>query len=136
MTPRIARRIGWCLVFVAGFLAGCRQAASDHLESQVAKADKPVLVKFYSPECPYCIKLAPVFDALTKEYAGRVEFTTINTDVQYPAANRHNVSGIPTVLLFINGQEQQRWEGQLSPQPYREALNRALSALLLPRQAT
>lgn len=125
MPHKPAVLIGWS-VLAAALLAGCGQSAGGRLEESGVQPGMPVLVKFYSPQCPHCTAFAPIFEDLSRQYAGRVEFKTVNTDVKVALAEKYNVFRLPTVILFADGQERQRWEGQLLEQPYEHALNRLL----------
>jgi thioredoxin 1 len=72
--------------------------------SEVLQSDLPVLVDFWADWCGPCHMIAPVLDRLAGQYAGRVKFTKLNVDENPTSASRYQVSGIPQLLLFKNGQ--------------------------------
>lgn len=72
--------------------------------NEVVGRDGTVLVDFWAPWCGPCRMLAPAISKLAEEYAGRVTVGKVNVDEEPELANRFGVSGIPTVLLFRDGQ--------------------------------
>ena len=84
-------------------------------ERRVLGADKPVLVDFYSDSCPPCRELAPTIEQLAKQYRGRAVISKVNVNELPELTTRYGIYGVPTVLLFRNGQEVRRLEG-LRPQ--------------------
>ncbi len=76
----------------------------DNFEQQVLKASTPVLVDFWAEWCGPCKMIAPVLDELADEYAGRVVIGKVNVDEFQGLAAEYGVRGIPTLLLFQDGQ--------------------------------
>lgn len=73
-------------------------------EADVIKSDIPVLVDFWAEWCGPCRMIAPVLEDLAKEYAGKVKIVKVNVDDSSVSAATYGVRGIPTLLLFKNGQ--------------------------------
>lgn len=73
-------------------------------EADVIKSDVPVLVDFWAEWCGPCRMIAPVLEDLAKEYAGKVKIVKVNVDDNSVSAATYGVRGIPTLLLFKNGQ--------------------------------
>src|SRR5437763_16356513 len=71
---------------------------------EVLKSDVPVLVDFWAEWCGPCRMMTPTVDALATEYAGRVKIGKLNVDESGGTAMRYNIRGIPTLLLFKDGQ--------------------------------
>jgi len=87
---------------------------------------KAVLVDFWAAWCGPCRQLAPVLEALQTELAGRVTVVKLNVDENPQTAARYDVSGLPTVILFVDGEPVQRILG-LRP---KAALRAALEPLI------
>ena len=81
---------------------------SDSFDEDVLECPVPVLVEFWAARCGPCRRLAPVLDAVAREYAGRVRVFTLNVDEETDAAERFGVRAIPAVLLFESGAERAR----------------------------
>ncbi len=73
-------------------------------EQVVLKSDVPVLVDFWAPWCAPCRIIAPVLEEIAQEYAGRVKVVKLNTDQNPELAARYQVMGIPTLMLFKDGE--------------------------------
>lgn len=73
-------------------------------DTEVLRSDTPVLVDFWAIWCGPCRMMAPVIDSLADKYAGRVKIGKLDVDHNPASAQRYNVRGIPTLLLFKNGQ--------------------------------
>jgi thioredoxin 1 len=73
--------------------------SSDVLESRL-----PVLVDYWAEWCGPCKMIAPVLDESAENYAGRLDIAKINVDQNQSLAARYHVRGIPTLMLFKNGE--------------------------------
>ena len=73
-------------------------------EADVLKASQPVLLDFWAEWCGPCKAIAPTLDALAQELQGKVVVAKINIDENPATPNRYRVQGIPTLMLFKNGQ--------------------------------
>ena len=60
------------------------------------------LVDFYAPWCGHCKALAPHFEEIARDYSSTVRFGKVNIDELPEFAARHNVRGVPTLMLFRN----------------------------------
>lgn len=91
-------------------------------EAEVLNSDKPVLVDFWAVWCAPCIALTPTIEALAQKYDGAARVVKINVDENPAVTNRYGIRGMPTLILFKNGQEADRVLGAVS----RDALSRML----------
>ena len=74
-------------------------------EAEVAKSTLPVVLDFFSTECPPCEALAPKFDAVAGQFAGKARFLKIFRQGNKDLASRLGVTGSPTLVFFKAGAE-------------------------------
>lgn len=79
----------------------------------ISEASIPVLVDFWAPWCGPCRAVAPELAKLAKEKAGQVLVVKVNTDQAPRVARRFEITGIPALLLFRNGQVADRVSGAM-----------------------
>jgi thioredoxin 1 len=80
-------------------------------EQEVLKSNVPVLVDFWAVWCAPCKMLAPAVEALAGEYAGKARVAKLNVDDSPNPPMRYGIRGIPTLILFKNGEEKDRLVG-------------------------
>jgi thiol-disulfide isomerase/thioredoxin len=94
--------------------ANVREIQASEYEREVLGAGTPVVLDFFSTECPPCEALAPKYEAVADQFAGRVAFLKIFRQGNRELATQLGVSGSPTLVFFKNGQEQgQRLTGEI-----------------------
>ena len=83
----------------------------DDFQTRVLEAEKPVLVDFGAPWCGPCKMLDPVLEELAEEFDGQVDFYSVNVDDNQQLAMDFSIMGVPTVILFRDGQPVERLTG-------------------------
>jgi len=99
----------------------------ENFDSKVLKSITPVLVDFWAEWCGPCKAIAPILDELSDEYAGRVAIGKVNVDEHQGLAAEYGVRGIPTLLLFQNGQVAEQIVGLRSKRDLRASLDKVAS---------
>lgn len=96
-------------------------------EQTVLQSDVPVVVDFWAPWCGPCRAIAPILDKLATEYEGRLLITKVNTDEDQQWAGQFGIQGIPTLIVFKNGEEVERLVGTRPEGFYRDVFDRVLN---------
>ncbi len=73
-------------------------------ETDVLKADGPVLVDFWAPWCGPCRAVAPIVEKIAELYDGKVRVAKLNVDENQATAQTYGIRSIPTVALFMGGE--------------------------------
>ena len=73
-------------------------------EEEVLKAEGAVLVDFWAPWCGPCKMIAPVLDDIAPSYEGKVKIVKVNVDDNQAVPGQYGVRGIPTLMIFKDGQ--------------------------------
>ncbi|TDQ37270.1 thioredoxin TrxA [Thiopseudomonas denitrificans] len=83
-------------------------------ERDVLQADAPVLVDYWAEWCGPCKMIAPVLEEIAQEYAGKLKVCKLNIDDNKETPPKYAVRGIPTLMLFKNGNVEATKVGALS----------------------
>ncbi|STW32395.1 thioredoxin [Klebsiella michiganensis] len=89
----------------------------DSFDTDVLKADGLTLVDFWAEWCGPCKMIAPILDEIAEEYQGKLTIAKLNIDQNPGTAPKYGIRGIPTLLLFKNGEVAATKVGALSQRP-------------------
>ena len=82
---------------------GIKQVSSDSFDSDVLKADVPVLVDYWAEWCGPCKMIAPILDEVSRDYVDKLNVAKVNVDENQEIASKYGIRGIPTLRLFRIG---------------------------------
>ena len=85
-----------------------------NFETDVLSSDKPVLVDFWAEWCGPCRMIAPSVEAVAEQFNGKAKVFKMDVDNNMDTPSRFGIKGIPTLILFKGGQEQERVVGAVS----------------------
>lgn len=85
-----------------------------NFEEEVVKSEKPTLVDFWAPWCAPCLAIGPIVEDLAGEYKDRAKITKLNVDDAPETATKYGVRGIPTLMLFKDGELKETIVGLVS----------------------
>jgi len=75
----------------------------DSFEDTVIKAEGAVLVDYWADWCGPCKMIAPILDEIAKDYEGKITITKLNIDENPGTPPKYGIRGIPTLMIFKNG---------------------------------
>jgi len=94
-----------------------------NFEQEVIKSNQLVLVDFWSPTCPPCLILGPIIEEIVKEFEGRAKVGKLNVFENPETAEKHQIVGIPTIIIFKDGEIKERVIGLRPKQIIVDKLN-------------
>lgn len=81
-----------------------KQVTDATFEQDVLNSDKPVLVDYWAEWCGPCKMIAPILDEVATDYGDKVSIAKVNVDENRDTPAKYGIRGIPTLMLFKNGQ--------------------------------
>lgn len=91
-----------------------KEATDSNWQTDVLGSDKPVLVDFWAEWCGPCRAIAPAVEAVAEQYANQATIVKMNVDENINVPQQYGIRGIPTLILFKGGKEQERVVGSVS----------------------
>ena len=92
-------------------MSNALEVNDSNFETEVKNSQVPVLVDFWAPWCGPCRKISPIIDDIAAEYDGKVKVVKVNTDENMKLTQEFSISGIPSLLIFKNGEAVERLVG-------------------------
>jgi thioredoxin 1 len=104
------------------------EVSDSSFEQDVLKSEQPVLVDFWAAWCAPCRMLAPTVDAVAEKYAGSARVVKLNVDDNPTVSQKYGIKGIPTLILFKGGKEEERIVGATSKEAISRMIEKHVSA--------
>lgn len=95
-------------------------------DEKVLEAERPMLVEFWASWCPPCKRMEPLLKELEKDYDGTIHISKINIDRNPATAERFDIKGVPTFIVFHEGEIIARDFGAKSKKQLRGMIERGL----------
>ena len=104
-----------------------KEVSDSNFETDVLQSDRPVLVDFWAAWCAPCRMIAPTVAAVAEKYAGSARVVKLNVDDNPAVSQRYGIKGIPTLILFKGGKEEERVVGATSKEAIARMIDKHVS---------
>jgi thioredoxin 1 len=102
------------------------EVADSTFDTVILKSDKPALVDFWAGWCAPCRAIAPVIEEMANSYGDKVRFAKMNVDENPSTPGKYGVRGIPTLILFKNGEVVDQLVGAVPKNQIKELIDKGL----------
>ncbi len=107
-------------------MSNAKDITDVNFEVEVLKNDGLTLVDFWAPWCGPCRRMGPILDEVASEFEGKVKVVKVNTDDNLKTAKEYQISGLPSLLLFKNGEAKETLVGLMPKSSITGAIERYL----------
>lgn len=104
-------------------MAGLEEVTDATFESQVLEAELPTLVDFWAEWCGPCRMLAPVLEKIASEHEGKLQVLKLDVQSNPKVTDQFGVTSIPTLILFVKGEPEERLVGYVSEKKIKQCLD-------------
>jgi thioredoxin 1 len=104
-----------------------KHISDDSFEKEVLQSTEPVLVDYWAEWCGPCKMIAPILDEVAGNYQGKLQIAKMNVDENREIPGKFGIRGIPTLMLFKNGQLAATKVGALSKSQLTEFIDQQLA---------
>ncbi len=105
-----------------------QEVTDGNFEEIVLQSQQPVLVDFWAAWCAPCRMLAPTVDAIAEKYVSNAVVVKLNVDDNPSISQRYGIKGIPTLILFKGGKEEERVVGATSKDAISRMIDKHVAA--------
>ncbi len=107
---------------------GIFEVTDANFDSEVLKASQPVMVDFWAAWCGPCRALAPIVDELATRFQGQLKVAKMDVDKNAATPQRYGIRGIPTLLIFKDGQVKEQIVGYVPKETIEKALQKHVNS--------
>ena len=101
----------------------------DTFEKEVLQSEVPIIIDFWASWCGPCKMMAPIFEELSKEYKGKLNFAKVNVEEEEALAGEQDIMGIPCLIIYNKGKEVDRITGFAPKDGLKEKIDAILEKL-------